>query len=67
MMRTGTLTKRSKIIYVYDKENNLIDEVIGLSNVSRKYGIRFQNLYKTLNGYKTSLNGFNFSYEKIKQ
>lgn len=58
-MKTGTLTKRTTVISVL-KDGQECDVVLGISNCARKYGIRVQNLWKTLNGYKTTLAGYEF-------
>jgi DNA-binding phage protein len=58
-MNLGTITKRTKVIQVF-KDGELVDEVNGISNVARKYGVKVQNIYKTINGYPTTLNGYEF-------
>lgn len=60
----GIVTKKSKTVLVY-KDGKLIDEVVGISNVARKYGVAVQNVWKTLNGYKTTLGGFLFVEKRV--
>lgn len=62
-MNVGTITRRCKTIQVF-KDGELIDEVQGMSNAARKYGVRVQNIHKTISGYKTTLNGYEF---KVKE
>jgi hypothetical protein len=35
-----------------------------MSNAARDLGIAVQNIHKTLNGYKTTLKGYEFKYEE---
>jgi hypothetical protein len=56
-------TKKSKKIYCY-KDDELIATYDGLMIASRATGIKFQNIYKTCKGYKTTLKGLTFTYDK---
>lgn len=60
-MKTGTVTKRSKKIVVYKIDGTYVGTYHGFSNASRATGVKIQNIYKTCNGYKTSLGGYNFT------
>ena len=57
-------TKRSKKIYCY-KDDKLVAVYEGLVIASRATGVKFQNIHKTCNGYKTKLNGYVFSYTEL--
>lgn len=58
-MNVGTITKRCKTIQVF-KDGELIDEVRGMSNTARKYGVKVQNIHRIISGYKTTLAGYEF-------
>lgn len=57
-------TKRSKKVYCY-KDNQLVAVYDGIVIASRATGVKFQNIYKTCNGYKTTLAGYVFSYTEL--
>lgn len=58
------ITSRSKKIYCY-RDNKLVATYDTLMIASRATGVKFQNIYKTCNGYKTTLGGYVFSYTEL--
>lgn len=60
-MILGATTVRSKKIDVY-KDGKLIGTYHGFSNAARATGVKVQNIYKTCNGYVTTLNGLTFKF-----
>lgn len=60
-MKLGTPTSKSKVIEVY-KDDEHIGTYFGFSNAARATGVKAQNIYKTCNGYKTTLNGYRFKF-----
>lgn len=63
-MKLGTVTRRSKKIGVYDQHWNLIKVCNTMSEAARFANVKVQNIYNILNGYKTTLNGYNFKREE---
>jgi hypothetical protein len=59
-MTLGKVTRRSKKIKVSKVDGTFVAFYDGYSNAARATGVKVQNIYKTCNGYKTSLNGYNF-------
>jgi len=57
-------TARSKKVYCY-KGTELVAVYDGLMIASRATGVKFQNIHKTCNGYKSTLNGYTFSYTEL--
>lgn len=57
-------TKASKKIYCY-KGNELVATYDGLMIASRATGVKFQNIHKACNGYKTTLAGYTFTYNEL--
>jgi hypothetical protein len=58
------ITSRSKKVYCY-KGAELVATYDTLMMASRATGVKFQNIYKTCNGYKTTLAGYTFSYTEL--
>jgi hypothetical protein len=58
------ITSRSKKVFCY-KGTELVATYDTLMIASRATGVKFQNIYKTCNGYKTTLNGYTFSYTEL--
>jgi hypothetical protein len=58
------ITSRSKKVFCY-KGTELVAIYDTLMIASRATGVKFQNIYKTCNGYKTTLNGYTFSYTEL--
>ena len=56
-------TKKSRKVYCFDKNGELVTIYDGMSQAARATGVKVQNIYKTCNGYKTLLNNFYFSFE----
>lgn len=57
-------TIRSKKIFCY-KGNELVATYDTLMIAARATGVKFQNIHKTCNGYKSTLNGYTFSYTEL--
>lgn len=57
-------TARSKKVYCY-KDNQLVATYDGLMIAARATGVKVQNIFKACNGYKTTLNGFTFTYTQL--
>lgn len=62
-MISGYVTNRSRNIGVY-KDGVRVAVYTTMSNAARDLGIKVQNIYKTLKGYKTTLKGYEFRYEE---
>jgi len=62
--RVNHPTARSKKVYCY-KGNDLVAVYDGIMIASRATGVKFQNIYKTCNGYKSTLNGYTFSFTEL--
>ena len=62
-MISGYVTNRSRNIGVY-KDGVRVAVYTTMSNAARDLGIKVQNIYKTLKGYKTTLKGYDFRYEE---
>ena len=56
-MKLGTKTKKSKSVDVY-KDGELFKKYETMSCAARDLQIKVQNIYKALNGYKTTLKGY---------
>lgn len=56
--------RNSVTILIY-KDNKLIHKAKSIMGASRFTGVKVQNIYKTLNGYKTTLNGYTFIKEEL--
>ena len=54
---------RSRKVYQYDLEGNLVKEHKSISMAAKDTGVRVQNIWKVCNGYNSSLGGFKFKYE----
>jgi hypothetical protein len=65
-MKVGTATKRSKKVDVYKVDGTFVGTYSSFSSAARATGVKVQNVYKTCNGYKTSLNGYNFVVKEDK-
>lgn len=65
-MKLGTQTRKSKRIDVYKLDGTLLGTFTSFSNAARATGVKIQNIYKTCNGYKTSLNGYYFKFSDEK-
>jgi len=57
-------TIKSKKVFCY-RNNELIAVYDGVMIASRATGVRFQNIHKICNGYKSTLNGLVFSYTEL--
>ena len=57
-------TAKSKKIYCY-KGEELVATYDGLMIAARATGVKVQNIFKACNGYKTTLNGFTFTYTQL--
>lgn len=64
-MRRGHITNRSRKVYQYDLEGNLVKEHKSISMAAKDTGVRVQNIWKVCNGYNSTLGGFKFKYESI--
>lgn len=60
-MKLGTKTKKSKSVDVY-KDGELFKKYETMSCAARDLQIKVQNIYKALNGYKTTLKGYEFKW-----
>jgi hypothetical protein len=56
--------RNSVSILIY-KDNKLIHKAKSIMSASRFTGVKAQNIYKTINGYKTTLNGYTFLKENF--
>ena len=54
-------TKNSRKINVHDKDGNFVAEYPSMSEAARQCNVKVQNIWKILNGYKSTLNGYYFS------
>lgn len=61
-MKLGQITAKSKKIDVYKEDGTFVGTYYGFSNAARATGVKIQNVYKTCNGYKTTLNGYTFKF-----
>ncbi|GEM_PF-5048942 len=52
--------KNTKIFYVFDQENNLVDSDYNLTNIARRYNASYKRIYSALRTMK-EINGFYFS------
>jgi hypothetical protein len=59
----GYTTHRSKLIGVY-KDGVRVAVYTTMSNAARDLDIAVQNIHKALNGYKTTLKGYEFRIEE---
>jgi hypothetical protein len=59
----GYVTIRSKSIVVY-KDGVRVAIYTTMSNAARDLDIAVQNIWKSLNGYKTTLKGYEFRYQE---
>ena len=59
----GYVTNRSRNIGVY-KNGVRVAVYTTMSNAARDLGIKVQNIHKALNGYKTTLRGYEFRFEE---
>jgi hypothetical protein len=59
----GYVTGRSKPVGVY-KDGVRVAVYTTMSNAARDLDIKVQNIFKALNGYKTTLKGYEFKYEE---
>lgn len=66
-MIKGNITSRSKIILVYNKEGEFINSYPSMTLAAEACGVKVQNVWKLLKGYKSSLNGYKFIYEADKK
>jgi hypothetical protein len=57
-------TAKSKKVFCY-KDNELVATYDGIMIASRATGVKFQNIHKTCNGYKTTLNGYTFTFTEL--
>ena len=62
-MISGYVTNRSRNIGVY-KDGVRVAVYTTMSNAARDLGIKVQNIHKALNGYKTTLRGYEFRFEE---
>lgn len=53
-------TQNTKIFYVFDQENNLVDADYNLTNIARKHDMSYKRIYSALRTMK-EINGFYFS------
>jgi hypothetical protein len=60
---SGYVTGRSRMIGVY-KDGVRVAVYTTMSNAARDLGIKVQNIHKALNGYKTTLKGYEFRVEE---
>ena len=60
---SGYVTGRSRTIGVY-KDGVRVAVYTTMSNAARDLGIAVQNIHKALNGYKTTLKGYEFRIEE---
>ena len=56
--------RNSITIQIY-KDNKLVHKAKSIMDASRFTGVKSQNIYKTINGYKTTLNGYTFIKEDL--
>lgn len=61
-MKLGQATKKSRKISVLKIDGTLVGIYDGYSNAARATGVKFQNIYKACNGYKTTLGGYIFKF-----
>lgn len=62
-MIKGQVNKRSKLIGVY-KDGVRVAVYTTMSNAARDLDVKVQNIWSSLNGYKTRLKGYEFRYEE---
>ena len=55
--------KNTKIFYVFDQENNLVDSDYNLTNIARRYNTSYKRIYSALRTMK-EVNDFYFSENK---
>lgn len=55
--------KKTKIFYVFDQENNLVDSDYNLTNIARRYNASYKRIYSALRTMK-EVNDFYFSENK---
>jgi hypothetical protein len=48
------------------KDKTFIKEFNSISEASRFTGVKIQNIYKSINGYRTTLNGYTFLKSELK-
>ena len=58
-----TKIKNTKIFYVFDQENNLVDADYNLTNIARRYNASYKRIYSALRTMK-EVNDFYFSENK---
>jgi len=56
--------KNSTSILIY-RDNKLFSKSKSIMDASKITGVKTQNIYKTLKGYKTTLNGYTFIKEEL--
>jgi len=56
---------RNSITILIYKNGKLVTKAKSIMDASRITGVKSQNIYKTLNGYKTTLNGYTFIKEDL--
>lgn len=59
----GYTTHRSKVVVVY-KDGVRVAVYTTMSNAARGVGVAVQNIWRALNGYKTTLKGYEFRLEE---
>jgi len=63
-MYKSKIYKNSVSILVF-KDDKLVQKTKSIMEASRLTGVKSQNIYKTINGYKTTLNGYTFIKEEL--
>ena len=58
-MLNTKIYKNSTSILIY-KDDKLFSKAMSIMHASKITGVKVQNIYKTLKGYKTTLNGYTF-------
>lgn len=56
---------RNSVTILVFKDDKLVQKCKSIMEASRLTGVKPQNIYKTLNGYKTTLNGYTFIKEDL--
>ena len=60
--KAGYVSITSKTINVY-KDGVKVGVYSTLSNAARATGVKVQNIYRVINGYKSTLNGYEFKVD----
>ena len=56
---------RNSVVIIVYKDDKLVQKCKSIMEASRLTGVKPQNIYKTIKGYKTTLNSYTFIKEEL--